>query len=82
VKEDEPSTMLYRDLYTEEMEHREQLRNAVAIPVALLTILGGSLGYLWKDFHLPASGLDWCFTIAGGGALVAFVVAIAFLILC
>ena len=41
--------MLYRDLYTEEMDHREQLRNAVVIPIGLLTIIGGALAYLWND---------------------------------
>lgn len=71
--------MLYRELYTEEMEHREQLRNAVAIPIALLSILGGALAYLWKDFSLPHDPLGWWLAIAGAGALIAFVVAIVFL---
>ena len=74
--------MLYRDLYKEEMEHREQLRNAVAIPIALLTVLGGALAYLWKDYHPPTNGLEWWLAIAGAGALLAFIVAIVFLILC
>jgi len=74
--------LLYRDLYTEETGHRDQLRNAVAIPIALLSIIAGALAYLSKDFHLPTNGLEWWLTITGAGASLAFLAAVVFLIIC
>lgn len=72
--------MLYRDLYTEEIQHREHLRGAVAVPIALLTLVGGAIAYLFKDFSVPGTLFDWWFVIALAGATLSFGVAVVFLI--
>jgi len=74
--------VLYRDLYAEEVQDRELLRSAVSIPLALLTILGSGIAYLFRGLPVAPDTLLGCWhTIALAGAALAFCIAAVFLIM-
>jgi hypothetical protein len=47
--------------YEFEIERKDALTNAMAVPVGVLTVLGGLLGFLSRDFSYRPAYLSWIF---------------------
>lgn len=59
---------LYKDLYDAEWIRRDQLQSAVAVPVGLLTLLGGGIVLFIQKFEEPATSalVTECALLASG----------------
>lgn len=72
--------VIYRDFYREEIEHREHLRGAVGVPIALLTVLGGVLAYYSRTFQAVDGVVTWVFAVLFGSSCYFFIRAVYLLI--
>ena len=57
---------LFRELYKEELQRRETLRNSVTIPLGLLSVVAGFLGTLVAEHPIRQQLEDYVFWIAAG----------------
>lgn len=69
------SLQLYKELYTEELQRREQLQSSAGTPISIVTILGGGLLLMGKSFDSPRPWFSIPFWLAFFAALVCAVVA-------
>lgn len=69
-----------RELYRDELEHRDKLRATLSIPFGLLVILGGLLGRMLQDAWINPSLLAWIFSTAAGAGGFFFARAAYYLI--
>jgi len=55
---------LFRELYAEELARRDALRGSVALPLGLLSVIGGALGALIADHPFRGNLIDGAFWTA------------------
>jgi len=76
--------MNYYDFYEKqhalELQRRDQLHSNINIPLTVLAIVGGAIGYLMQGFKFSTENTKMFFTICIGLAILAFVIALFFLI--
>jgi hypothetical protein len=61
-----------KDRYDYELQRREQLTDALTLPVGVLTILGGAMAGMARSFSYKDGLLTWAFGILLGSAVIAF----------
>lgn len=70
------SLQMYKELYTEESQRREQLQASAGTPISIVTILGGGLLLMGKGFDSPRPLFFVPFWLAFFVALVCAVVSV------
>jgi len=70
-----------RDCYKTEAERRDKLSASLTLPVGVLTVIGGLIGFLSKEFSYQSSELTPIFIILLGASILAFITSAVLLIL-
>lgn len=66
--------------YQFENERKGNFANAMAVPVGALTVIGGLLGLLSRDFSYQSTNLNFVFSILLGLGALLFLISISFLL--
>ena len=72
-------TKFCQERYDYEALRRGELTGAVAVPIGVLSVLGGALVAVLKDLRPPLAGSDWLLMLAAGASLIISAVAVFFL---
>jgi hypothetical protein len=66
----------YRDLYDSEWNRRDEIRQALALPAGVLTLIAGVLVFYARTFSFPQSWSTYVFVFSLITAAASFVVAV------
>jgi hypothetical protein len=70
-----------RDCYKFEVERKDKLSASLTLPVGVLTVVGGLLGFLSKEFSYQSADLMRVFVVLLGAGVLTFAVSAVLLIL-
>ena len=70
-----------KDCYKFELERKDKLSTSLTLPVGVLTIIGGLLGLILRDFSFREQRLSWFFGVAVAAGAILFVVSVVLIIL-
>jgi len=68
-----------KEQYKSEIERKDTLTNSMAIPVGVLTVLGGLLGFLSRDFSYEPTNISLAFVVVLAISALLFLVSIVLL---
>lgn len=72
-------TEFCQERYDHEASRRSELTGAVALPLGVLSVLGGALVAVLKELQPPLGAQEWVLAIASGASLLAGLVSAYFL---